>query len=184
MVDTGFSSFDTMVDKANRLLKDIEQANGWPEERRKQSYAALRAVLHGLRDRLPVDGAAHCGAHLPILIRGVYYDGWKPSERPVKFSVEEFSNGCGMTFPYAVDGASNVSCAPCWELLNATSAKASGTTSNPDCRSRIRTAEVAGVRTAVTHELGSRRGPRISGGGLDRRRRRLQSVAVGRTSLP
>lgn len=26
MVDTGFSSFDTMVDKANRLLKDVEEA--------------------------------------------------------------------------------------------------------------------------------------------------------------
>ncbi|MGX1494773.1 hypothetical protein RKD41_007032 [Streptomyces tendae] len=34
MVDTGFSSFDTMVDKANRLLKDIEEAFGSPKERR------------------------------------------------------------------------------------------------------------------------------------------------------
>ena len=78
MSETTFSSFDTMVDKANRLLRDIEEANGWPKERRKQSYAALRAVLHRLRDRLSVDGAAHLGAQLPTLIRGVYYDGWKP----------------------------------------------------------------------------------------------------------
>ncbi|MER7665849.1 DUF2267 domain-containing protein [Streptomyces sp. NPDC096193] len=104
MVDTGFASFDTMVDKANRLLKDIERANGWPKERRKQSYAALRAVLHGLRDRLPVDGAAHFGAQLPILIRGIYYDGWKPAETPVKLSVEEFYQRVREEFPYAVDG--------------------------------------------------------------------------------
>jgi hypothetical protein len=57
MVDTGFSSFDTMVDKANRLLKDVEEAFEWPKERRKQSYAALRTVLHPLRDRLPVETA-------------------------------------------------------------------------------------------------------------------------------
>ncbi|MFJ5209048.1 DUF2267 domain-containing protein [Streptomyces nigra] len=50
-----------MVDKANRLLKDIE-AFGWPKERRKQSYAALRAVLHPLRDRLPVETAVQFGA--------------------------------------------------------------------------------------------------------------------------
>ncbi|MFD5876897.1 DUF2267 domain-containing protein [Streptomyces sp. NPDC060322] len=104
MSETTFSSFDTMVDKANRLLRDIEEANGWPKERRKQSYAALRAVLHRLRDRLSVDGAAHLGAQLPTLIRGVYYDGWKPSETPVKLSGEEFFQCVRDDFPYAVDG--------------------------------------------------------------------------------
>ncbi|MFF4089057.1 DUF2267 domain-containing protein [Streptomyces nigra] len=89
MVDTGFSSFDTMVDKANRLLKDIEEAFGWPKERRKQSYAALRAVLHPLRDRLPVETAVQFGAQMPTLIRGIYYDGWKPADSPVKMSNEE-----------------------------------------------------------------------------------------------
>ncbi|MFG2592587.1 DUF2267 domain-containing protein [Streptomyces sp. NBC_01166] len=104
MGESTFSSFDTMVDKANRLLRDIEEANGWPKERRKQSYAALRAVLHRLRDRLSVDGAAHLGAQLPTLIRGVYYDGWKPSETPVKLSGEEFFQRVRDDFPYAVDG--------------------------------------------------------------------------------
>jgi uncharacterized protein (DUF2267 family) len=83
MVATGFSSFDTMVDKANRLLNEIEQAFGWPKDRRTQSYAALRGVLHALRDRLSVDETAQLGAQLPTLIRGVYYDGWKPAETPV-----------------------------------------------------------------------------------------------------
>ncbi|MFD6278040.1 DUF2267 domain-containing protein [Streptomyces sp. NPDC060209] len=104
MSETTFSSFDTMVDKANRLLRDIEEANGWPKERRKQSYAALRAVLHRLRDRLSVGGAAHLGAQLPTLIRGVYYDGWKPSETPVKLSGEDFFQRVRDDFPYAVDG--------------------------------------------------------------------------------
>ncbi|MEU5660464.1 DUF2267 domain-containing protein [Streptomyces sp. NPDC047737] len=104
MSETVFSSFDTMVDKANRLLRDIEEANGWPKERRKQSYAALRAVLHRLRDRLSADAAAHLGAQLPTLIRGVYYDGWKPSETPVKLSGEEFFQRVRDDFPYAVDG--------------------------------------------------------------------------------
>ncbi|MFI9389923.1 DUF2267 domain-containing protein [Streptomyces bauhiniae] len=77
------------MDKANRLLKDIEEANGRPTERRKQSYAALRAVPHLLRDRLPVDGAAHSGAQLPTLIRRIDHDGCKPSGTPVKLSGEE-----------------------------------------------------------------------------------------------
>lgn len=99
MVETGFSSFDTMVDKANRLLKDVEEAFEWPKERRKQSYAALRAVLHPLRDRLPVETAVQFGAQLPTIVRGIYYDGWKPAETPVKMSNEEFFSRVRSEFP-------------------------------------------------------------------------------------
>jgi len=106
MVETGFSSFDTMVDKANRLLKDVEEAFEWPKERRKQSYAALRAVLHPLRDRLPVETAVQFGAQLPTIVRGVYYDGWKPAETPVRMSNEEFFARVRNEFPYAVEGGS------------------------------------------------------------------------------
>ncbi|MZF87700.1 DUF2267 domain-containing protein [Streptomyces sp. SID5643] len=104
MVDTGLSSFDTMVDKANRLLRDVEEAFEWPKERRKQSYAALRAVLHPLRDRLPVETAVQFGAQLPTLVRGVYYDGWRPADTPVKMSNEEFFARVRSEFPYAVEG--------------------------------------------------------------------------------
>ncbi|MBL1097307.1 DUF2267 domain-containing protein [Streptomyces coffeae] len=104
MVATGFASFDTTVDKSNRLLREIEDAYGWPKERRKQSYAALRSVLHHLRDRLPVDEAVQFGAQLPTLLRGVYYDGWKPAETPVKMNGEEFLSRVREDFPYAIHG--------------------------------------------------------------------------------
>ncbi|MGP4001408.1 DUF2267 domain-containing protein [Streptomyces sp. 8N706] len=107
MVETGFPPFNTMVDKANRLLKEIEEAFGWPKERRNQSYAALRAVLHALRDRLPVDEAVQFGAQLPTLVRGVYYDGWKPSQTPVKLGTEEFLKRVRDDFPYAIEGGTD-----------------------------------------------------------------------------
>ena len=105
MVETGFTSFNTMVDKANRLLKDIEMAYGWPKERRTQSYAALRAVLHPLRDRLSVEEAAQFAAQLPTLVRGVYYDGWKPADTPMKMDTEEFLGRVRHNFPYAIEGS-------------------------------------------------------------------------------
>jgi uncharacterized protein (DUF2267 family) len=104
MSDAGLSSFNTTVEKTNRVLKDIEAAYGWPADRRQQSYAALRAVLHALRDRLPVDEAADLGAQLPMLIRGIYYEGWEPSKVPVKMDKEEFLERVRREFSYQVEG--------------------------------------------------------------------------------
>ncbi|MEV4070748.1 DUF2267 domain-containing protein [Nonomuraea fuscirosea] len=90
MAETGYAPFNRTVDKTNRVLREIEEAHGWTPERRNQSYAALRAVLHALRDRLTVDESAQLAAQLPLLIRGVYYDGWRPSTVPVKAHRKEF----------------------------------------------------------------------------------------------
>lgn len=48
--------------------------------RREDAYRLLKGVLHELRDRLPVTEAAHLGAQLPTLIRGLYYEGFRPRE--------------------------------------------------------------------------------------------------------
>lgn len=104
MAETGYSSFDTTVQKTNRILKEIEQAYGWPKERRNMSYAALRAVLHALRDRLTVQETAHLAAQLPMLVRGIYYHNWDPSEVPVKMDREEFLERVQEEFPYEVVG--------------------------------------------------------------------------------
>jgi uncharacterized protein (DUF2267 family) len=102
MVETGFSAFSTTVDKTNRVLKEIEEAYGWPKERRNQSYAALRAVLHALRDRLRVEEAAQLAAQLPMLIRGIYYDSWEPSRVPVKMHKQEFLERVRRELPFDV----------------------------------------------------------------------------------
>jgi uncharacterized protein (DUF2267 family) len=104
MSDAGYSTFTTTVDKTNHVLNEIEHAYGWPKERRNQSYAALRAVLHALRDRLTVDEAAQLSAQLPMLIRGIYFAGWDPSKVPVKMKKEEFLERIQREFPYEVDG--------------------------------------------------------------------------------
>jgi uncharacterized protein (DUF2267 family) len=104
MSDAGFAAFSTTVDKTNRVLKEIEDAYDWPKERRNQSYAALRAVLHALRDRLTVEEAAQLAAELPILIRGIYYDGWDPSRVPAKMDEEKFFGRIRREFRYQVEG--------------------------------------------------------------------------------
>jgi len=46
--------------------------------KRNDAYRLLKLVLHELRDRLPLNEAAHLGAQLPTLIRGLYYEGFRP----------------------------------------------------------------------------------------------------------
>jgi uncharacterized protein (DUF2267 family) len=104
MADTGYATFSTTVEKTNRVLKDIEEAYGWPSEQRQLSYRALRAVLHALRDRLTVVEAADLAAQLPILIRGLYYEGWAPARVPVKMDREAFLDRVERGFAFEVDG--------------------------------------------------------------------------------
>lgn len=47
-----------------------------------RAYTFLRAVLHAVRDRMPVEEAAHLGQQLPMMVRGFYYEGWQPSRAP------------------------------------------------------------------------------------------------------
>jgi len=54
------------------------------------AYRCLRAALHAIRDRLPANESASLAAQLPLLLRGVYYEGWRPAHLPaVVESVEE-----------------------------------------------------------------------------------------------
>jgi uncharacterized protein (DUF2267 family) len=54
-------------------------------------YGALRAVLHLIRDRLPIAQSAALGARLPLMIRGIYYEDWRPhAAKPRVRHVEEF----------------------------------------------------------------------------------------------
>jgi uncharacterized protein (DUF2267 family) len=99
-----YSTFQSSIEKTNLILADIEQAYGWPPDRRDQSYAALRTVLHLLRDRLPVEESAQFAAQLPVLVRGVYYDGWNPTDVPIKLNRDDFLYEVRQGFRYDVDG--------------------------------------------------------------------------------
>ena len=89
MSATGLRVFDETLHATNAWLHEITSRMGWDE--REKGYRLLRLCLHVIRDRLPVGEAAHLSAQLPLLLRGVFFEGWRPSTVPVHVhTVEEF----------------------------------------------------------------------------------------------
>jgi uncharacterized protein (DUF2267 family) len=81
MSDTDPAIIERSAEKAHIWLKEVAAELGVDD--RHYAYRALRAVLHALRDRLTVDVAAKLAAQLPTLIRGIYYEDWDPSGKPM-----------------------------------------------------------------------------------------------------
>ena len=78
---------DTTLQKTHQWLDAIAEA---AQTDTHTAYQALRAVLQTLRDRLPVEEAAHFSAQLPLLVRGIFYEGYRPAEAPAALSKREF----------------------------------------------------------------------------------------------
>jgi uncharacterized protein (DUF2267 family) len=76
MATTGLDAFDKTLQTTNIWLDEIAAEIG-PD--RQVAWHVLGAVLRTLRDRIPLDLAAHLGAQLPLLVRGLYYDQWHPA---------------------------------------------------------------------------------------------------------
>lgn len=90
MSATGLEVFDKTLQTTHVWLDEIMRAEAVGPNRQ-LAWRLLGATLRAVRDRLPVDLAAHLGAQLPILIRGAYYDQFRPSAMPRRErSLDEF----------------------------------------------------------------------------------------------
>jgi uncharacterized protein (DUF2267 family) len=106
-MSTGLAVFDTTVQESNEWLKLVEAQ--LPPCERQDAYAALRAVLHVLRDRLPAEAVLGLSAQLPMLLRGVFLEGWRaeaPTDiRDPKAFAQAVADRLPPKFPRAAAGA-------------------------------------------------------------------------------
>lgn len=68
------------VDETHQWLRDLARKD--PFQNEEQAYSLLRAVLHAVRDQLTVEEASHFAQQMPMLVRGFYYEGWRPALAP------------------------------------------------------------------------------------------------------
>lgn len=78
---------ETTVQKTHQWIEWLAQSAHMDTH---TAYLTLRAVLQTLRDRLPAQEAAHFAAQLPLLVRGIFYEGYRPSELPSGLNREQF----------------------------------------------------------------------------------------------
>lgn len=82
---------------ANLFQQTLQTSSAWireimesvPGADEQQAYHLLCATLRTLRDRLMPEEAVQFGAQLPVLIRGLYYDGWRISDVPVRLRTRQ-----------------------------------------------------------------------------------------------
>ncbi|MBN9075776.1 MAG: hypothetical protein BGN87_18705 [Rhizobiales bacterium 65-79] len=80
MGSTSIATFTQAAQQAQQWVNELADDLEWTDRR---AYHLLRSVLHALRDWLPEEEMADLSAQLPALIRGIYFEGWKPLETPV-----------------------------------------------------------------------------------------------------
>jgi uncharacterized protein (DUF2267 family) len=87
MSSTGLESLEHTVQLTHIWLNELDEQLGWNNKPR--AYRLLKATLHVLRDWLPLNEMADFGAQLPALLRGAYYEQWRPALAPVKKRTKE-----------------------------------------------------------------------------------------------
>ena len=82
MSATGLEVFDKTIHETNAFLRIVMRE--LETDDRRIAFGALRGTLHALRDNLGVPEMAHLSAQLPMLLRGLFYEGWVPASGPAR----------------------------------------------------------------------------------------------------
>lgn len=108
MSDPITRNFNASLKKTYEWLEDVERA--LPFGDRQIAYHVLRGVLHVLRDRLTAEEACDLAAELPIMLRGMYFEGWSPANKPVKMKPNDFLDRVQSLLEPAIGGLGVETC--------------------------------------------------------------------------
>ncbi len=76
--------FIKYAQEAQRFVEMLAQDLGCPNDHDK-ARRVLKAVLHTVRDRILISESFQLMAQLPTILKGIFVEDWKYSEKPLKF---------------------------------------------------------------------------------------------------
>jgi uncharacterized protein (DUF2267 family) len=116
MAEDNVSVIEHAAQDCHEWVNELTDALDW--QSRRDALRLLRAVLTSIRDRVSHDEAAHFAAQLPLLIRGMFYEGWRPAHTPLKDrSKEAFMQEIDSRFDSDSDYRGTVDIAEVYALL-------------------------------------------------------------------
>lgn len=78
----GLEAIDHTVHLTHEWINELAARLDWSSKR--CTLRLLRATLQQLRDHLMVDEMAQFAAQLPLLVRGIFFEGWVPGRTSLK----------------------------------------------------------------------------------------------------
>lgn len=80
-MSVGIVPIDSSLQRTMEWLKEIQEEFKWPDMDR--VYDATKAVLLATRDRLTVDEAHQFAAQIPMVMKGMFFDRYDPTDKPL-----------------------------------------------------------------------------------------------------
>ena len=78
----GLEVIDHTVHLTHEWINELVARLGWSSKR--NALRLMRNTLQHLRDHMLVNETAQFSAQLPLLIRGMFFEGWVPKQTPIK----------------------------------------------------------------------------------------------------
>jgi uncharacterized protein (DUF2267 family) len=99
----GLQVIDHTVQLTHEWINELTDRLDWTHQ--KDALRLMRVVMHQVRDHLQPDELAQFSAQLPLLIRGMLFEGWVPKRTPVRqrdadVFVEEIEGLVGAVLEY------------------------------------------------------------------------------------
>lgn len=99
----GLQVIDHTVQLTHEWINELTDRLDWSHQ--KDALRLMRVVMHQVRDHLQPDELAQFSAQLPLLIRGMLFEGWVPKRTPLrqrdaKVFVEEIEQDVGAMLEY------------------------------------------------------------------------------------
>jgi uncharacterized protein (DUF2267 family) len=85
----GNMTFEKYAAKGNEIVKEIARALGDPDGT-ERAERVLRSVLHALRNAMIPEEAVQFMGQLPLVLKGVFVDGWDFQQKKKMRNMQEF----------------------------------------------------------------------------------------------
>ena len=82
MSASGLDVIDHSSQVTHEWVNELASRLDWTSKR--SALRLLRLTLQRVRDHLVVDELAQFSAQLPLLIRGMFFEGWVPKKTPIR----------------------------------------------------------------------------------------------------